>query len=116
MAGNFSTDPKKRSEEALENNYNGVLLQQGVPLLDADWNEMDGIRRLQLESLVRWVLGNDHDVLVPAGKPEEEDGFRIKNITFTNGSEFNVTVQQGWCLVNGGQLKNSVDLLVGSFH
>ena len=43
--GNFSRntfDPNK--------NYVGVRLQQGVPLLDADWNEMDDAIRNEIYS------------------------------------------------------------------
>ena len=43
MVGNFSNhgidtfDPDK--------DYIGIRLQQGVPLLDRDWNELEDIRR-----------------------------------------------------------------------
>ena len=30
--------------------YVSVRLQQGVPLLDADWNEQDDIRRYELQA------------------------------------------------------------------
>ena len=49
--------------------YVSVRLQQGVPLLDADWNEMEDIRRFELQAFLKWFVGNG----VPAGN----DGFRI---------------------------------------
>ena len=46
-----------------------VRLQQGVPLVDADWNEMDDMRRFGLRSHLRWFVGN--------GIPEGSDAFRL---------------------------------------
>ncbi|MEZ4727627.1 MAG: hypothetical protein R3E79_10890 [Caldilineaceae bacterium] len=50
-----------------------VRLQQGVPLLDADWNEMEDIRRFELQAFLKWFVGDG----VPAGN----DGFRIQPLT-----------------------------------
>jgi len=52
--------------------YVSVRLQQGVPLVDADWNEMDDMRRYELRSFIKWFIGNG----VPAGNK----GFRIKPV------------------------------------
>ena len=49
--------------------YVGVRLQQGVPLLDADWNELEDIRRYEVQAFLKWFVGDG----VPAGN----DGFRI---------------------------------------
>ena len=57
-----SFDPVRR--------YVSVRLAQGVPLVDADWNESEDIRRFELRAFVRWFVGDG----VPAGN----DGFRIE--------------------------------------
>ena len=54
------------------NRYVGVRLQQGVPLVDADWNEKEDIRRFELRAFLKWFVGDG----VPAGN----DGFRIEGI------------------------------------
>jgi hypothetical protein len=52
--------------------YVGVRLQQGVPLVDADWNEQEEIRKYELQAFLKWFVGN--------GVPEGNDGFRIVSI------------------------------------
>jgi len=52
--------------------YVSVRLQQGVPLVDADWNEKDDIRRYELKSFIKWFIGD--------GVPLGNDGFRIESI------------------------------------
>src|SRR4051812_12209891 len=49
--------------------YVGVRLQQGVPLVDADWNAMEDTRRYELRAYLKWFVGD--------GVPEGNDGFRI---------------------------------------
>jgi hypothetical protein len=49
--------------------YVSVRLQQGAPIIDADWNEADDIRRNELRSIARNFAGDG----VPAGN----DGFRL---------------------------------------
>jgi hypothetical protein len=46
-----------------------VRLQQGVPIVDADWNELDDIRRFEVRAFLKWFVGD--------GLPEGNDGFRI---------------------------------------
>ncbi|SRR6266496_1922105 len=70
--GDFSRDPKTRLADSFGKHYVGVRLQQGVPVLDADWNELDDLRRIELEELGRWTIGN--------GVPVGNDGFRIMPI------------------------------------
>jgi hypothetical protein len=52
--------------------YVGVRLQQGVPLVDADWNELEDIRRYEVQAFLKWFVGDG----VPAGN----DGFRIAGV------------------------------------
>lgn len=49
--------------------YVSVRLQQGAPIIDADWNEAEDIRRNELQSIARHFAGDG----VPAGN----DGFRV---------------------------------------
>jgi hypothetical protein len=49
--------------------YTGVRLQQGVPIADADWNELEDARKFELRSFLRWFVGE--------GVPGGNDGFRI---------------------------------------
>ena len=49
--------------------YVAVRLQQGVPLVDADWNAMEDTRRYELRAYLKWFVGD--------GIPESNDGFRI---------------------------------------
>jgi hypothetical protein len=49
--------------------YVNVRLQQGVPIVDADWNELDDVRKFELRAFLKWYVGDG----IPAGN----DGFRI---------------------------------------
>jgi len=46
-----------------------VRLQQGVPIVDADWNELDDIRKFEMRAFLKWFVGD--------GIPDGCDGFRI---------------------------------------
>lgn len=59
LGGRDSFDPAK--------GYLGVRIQQGVPVLDRDWNELEDIRRYQEMILRRYYLGD--------GTPD--DGFKV---------------------------------------
>lgn len=75
----------------------GVRLQQGVPLVDADWNELADIRKYELQAFLKWFVGN--------GVPEGNDGFRIAAVAGDN--DFTITGGDGtaegagYCLVEG---------------
>jgi hypothetical protein len=69
--------------------YVGVRLQQGVPLLDADWNELEDLRRLELQALIKMFVGTG----VPAG----DDGFRISS----SGDANNFSIHAGVILAGG---------------
>ena len=49
--------------------YVNVRLQQGVPIVDADWNENDDVRKFELRAFLKWYVGD--------GIPEGNDGFRV---------------------------------------
>jgi hypothetical protein len=46
-----------------------VRMQQGVPIVDADWNTQDDIRKFELRAFLKWYVGD--------GVPDLNDGFRI---------------------------------------
>lgn len=68
--GDFSREPFDRLIDAVKKRYVGVRMQQGVPVLDADWNEMEDLRKHELNELFRQFIGSG----VPAGN----NGFCIK--------------------------------------
>jgi hypothetical protein len=100
MGGNFS-----RNTFDAAKHYVGVRLQQGVPLVDADWNEMEDIRRNELRSLVRWSIGD--------GIPDGNDGFRIDAVA-PAGNDFTIRAgasqDGGRCFVQGWEAVIETDL------
>src|SRR6266568_502241 len=60
-----------------------VRLQQGVPIVDSDWNELDDVRKFELRAFLKWFVGDG----VPAGN----DGFRV----VPAGTDNNVIIQAG---------------------
>lgn len=69
--GNFSRDTFDRLKH-----YVGVRLQQGVPIVDADWNELEDIRRYELQAFLKWFVGN--------GVPSGNNGFQIQAVAGPN--------------------------------
>ncbi|MFG3257548.1 DUF6519 domain-containing protein [Streptomyces sp. NPDC048172] len=59
-----------------------VRLQQGVPIVDADWNLLDDIRKFELRAFLKWYVGD--------GVPDGNDGYRI-----TGGLSNDFTVRAG---------------------
>ena len=96
--GNFSNngrdtfDPRKQ--------YIGVRLQQGVPLLDRDWNELEDVRRYFERMLRRHYIGQ--------GAPDDE-GFRIYAPSFRAPNDF--MIGAGRCMVNGYDVYNEKPIL-----
>jgi uncharacterized protein DUF6519 len=54
----------------------GVRLAQGVPVVDADANEQEDIGKFELQSFVRWFIGD--------GVPVGLDSFRIDGMNLVN--------------------------------
>lgn len=106
--GNFSRDtfdPLKR--------YTSVRLQQGVPLLDADWNEMDDIRRFELRTFLRWFIGDG----IPARSDgSRNDAFRIAAMPAPDRDNFRILSGGGnssganRCLVDGVEVFITQDI------
>lgn len=74
--------------------YDGVVLQQGVPIPDSDWNEMDDIRRMSgiLSKLYLW--GGDMLVTPQGGSTP---GFKIVGTGATN----DFVISAGAAMVGG---------------
>ena len=70
--GDYSRDPVTRLADSAQKHYVGVRLQQGVPLLDADWNELEDLRKHEMYEFVRRFIGD--------GVPDGNDGFRIQSL------------------------------------
>ncbi len=63
--------------------YVNVRLQQGVPIVDADWNELDDMRKFELRAFLRWFIGD--------GVPLGSDGFRIAALVAPqNANDFQI--------------------------
>ncbi len=78
--------------------YVSIRLQQGVPLLDADWNEREDIRRIELETILVHAIGNG----VPAGS----NGFQIREAGTDNNFfiEAGLLFLDGWLVYNGSSV------------
>jgi Family of unknown function (DUF6519) len=74
--------------------YVGVRLQQGVPVLDADWNELEDIRRMELRAILRAFIGE--------GVPADGDGFQVSEV----GVENDFGVSAGQVLLDGVEALN----------
>jgi hypothetical protein len=72
-------------------------MQQGVPILDADWNEMEDLQRYGVETMGKWFIGSG----VPAGS----DGFRIMESPEDN----NFLIGPGIIMVKGKKVINESD-------
>ncbi len=101
--GNFSRDTFDKLKH-----YVGVRLQQGVPLVDADWNEQEDIRMFELQSFLKWFVGN--------GVPKGNDGFHIKPVNNGVPNDFIIKGGDGTpegagrCLVDGWEVINENDI------
>ncbi len=74
--------------------YVGVRMQQGVPIVDADWNELEDIRKYEVQAFLKWFVGDG----VPAGN----DGFRIAALAGAGVNTIRLTSQAaapGWSSV-----------------
>lgn len=72
--------------------YVNVRMQQGVPIVDADLNELDDIRQFELRAFLKWFVGD--------GVPDGNDGFRIEG----TGADNDFTIRVGEQDADGGAL------------
>lgn len=90
---NNTFDPNKQ--------YVSVRLQQGVPIVDADWNELQDAIGYAHQAVTRWFIGN--------GVPQGNNGYQIQGSGLSNDFTIlsNVTgvpdplSNAGRCLVDG---------------
>jgi hypothetical protein len=98
--GNFSRSTFDRLKH-----YVGVRQQMGVPLVDADWNEMEDIRKHELQTFLRLFIGS--------GIPKDNNGFRIAPVEGV-ANDFVITGGNGqlpgYCIVDGMDVLNENDL------
>jgi len=79
--------------------YIGIRLQQGVPLLDRDWNELEDIRRYYERMLRAHYIGE--------GVPDI-DGFKITPPANAAANQF--VIGAGRCIVNGYDVQNETPI------
>lgn len=77
-----------------------VRLQQGVPIVDADWNEMDDTRRFAMRAHSSWYVGD--------GAPHGSDGFRIAALAPPVADDF--TIETGVPAAPGGETAFNIGL------
>jgi hypothetical protein len=90
--------------------YVSVRLQQGVPLVDADWNELQDILKYTSQVLMKWFIGNG----IPAGT----NGFQVAGTGLANDFVVQCGVNgspdplnnAGRCLVDGWEAFITADL------
>ena len=93
-------------EFAKTRHYVSVRIKQGVPLVDADLNELEDLRRYELRSFLRWFVGD--------GAPNANNGFRL----IPSGDPNDLTIMggdgtpegSGRCLVDGMEVLNPADI------
>ena len=90
--GNFSNDKKDTFDP--KKGYVGTRLQQGVPLLDRDWNESEDMRRYGEVMLRKYYIGS--------GVPDE-NSFKI---TAADPAANDFKIAAGRCLVDGFEAVN----------
>lgn len=78
-----------------------VRLQQGVPLVDADWNEMEDIRKFELRAFLKWFVGDG----IPEGVDDSfkivvDDGGMVNDFRILAGGRQD-GLKAGRCLVDG---------------
>ncbi len=98
MRGDFTRDTRERARRA---GVRSVLLQQGRPIVDADWNEQAGITADRAEMLARHVIGMH-------GAPREDAGFAV------SAAGDALTVGHGHLYTDGLALHNPAALAYAS--
>jgi len=87
--------------------YVNVRLQQGVPIVDADWNELDDMRKFELRAFLKWFVG---DGIPGAPGGANNDAFHI-SVAAPTANDFTILSgvtgavdplhNLGWGLVDG---------------
>jgi hypothetical protein len=77
--------------------YVGIRIQQGVPLLDRDWNESDDLMRYQLFNILKYYVGNC----------SPDDGFLITGVPPDGQGAFDFEIGAGRMLAMGIEAFNN---------
>jgi hypothetical protein len=59
-----------------------VRLQEGVPIVDADWNELDDIRKFEMRAYLKWFVGD--------GIPDGSNAFKIDALAVATADNFKI--------------------------
>src|SRR5918998_3991704 len=99
MKGDFSQSNGHHSPLRIEpeDNYSGVLHQQGRVLLDSDWNEQTGITTRWQDQAGRDVIGPGV-AAVPAAEPE---GLRVQSALAGAADRVELAVRPGRVWADG---------------
>lgn len=83
--------------------YVSVRLQQGVPIVDADWNEMQDIQSYELRAFLKWFVGD--------GVPANNNGFQVEGTGAD--SDFIIRAGGGASGINAGRcLVDGLDIFI----
>jgi hypothetical protein len=82
-------------------NYKQTRLQQGVPLVDADWNENGDALAFELRALLKWFIGD--------GVASASDAFRVDGTGVAN----DFTIRAGVAAAPGGVTNYDLALRFG---
>jgi hypothetical protein len=104
--GNFSRNTftvlKAPDANGFYRDYRGVRLQMGVPLVDADWNELEDARKAELRDLSAAVIGT--------GVPLGGNGFAIAVLSPSPGAVPQFTIEAGAMVANGVLVTNKAKI------
>jgi hypothetical protein len=93
--GRFSNDGIDTFDQGKR--YVGIRIQQGVPLLDRDWNESDDLMRYQLFNILKYYVGNC----------SPDDGFLITGVPPDGQGAFDFEIGAGRMLAMGIEAVNN---------
>ena len=99
--GDFSRAPEKMLQSSQDNDYVGLHIEQGVPVLDRDLNLLHDLLSASMRSMFARHIGD--------GLPAGADGFAIKELPAPqNVQDFRIDAGQdgsaGTCLVAGMEI------------
>lgn len=94
MSGN--TPNVSRDSFDISKLYQSIRLQQGVPIVDSDWNEESDVQNINLQLAVQQLLGNGR---YPAVVNDITPGYQIEESVANNLNNFRVSA--GWASLYG---------------
>lgn len=73
--------------------YDSVVLQQGVPIADSDWNEANDVLQMSRMMLAKVAMGS-----LAVSNDGSSSGYQVEEATSTAN---NFQISSGWALVDG---------------